>query len=129
MCGRFVDSEVISMLKTGLVFQPENNQHIRMNFIDVLTRRFLLRCISAQKLIQGCNVNDEPIIEKITEKNFEMYPALPESLQSCEYMKDKAKNDLLQEEAIVKLMSELDAKFPQRVSPATQDLDEAIQNL
>ena len=41
------------MFTNGLVFQPGDNHHIRLNFIDVMTRRWLLRCYTALKVYEN----------------------------------------------------------------------------
>jgi len=68
-----------------------------MNFIDVLTRRFLLRSHAALKLMSSNHADDEKHIERITEKRFEMYPALAADLQNDNYTSDLETSIRLQE--------------------------------
>ena len=55
MCERHISRSVVDMLKEGLWFNEESrdadNAHIRMLFIDVLTRRYLLRSNTVMLLI------------------------------------------------------------------------------
>ena len=52
-CKHFVQSHVLMMVSEGLYFHDDSvgNGHIRMLFIDVLTRRFLLRAHTMVTLI------------------------------------------------------------------------------
>lgn len=49
--GALVDRSTVDDVRTGLVFNELTNHYIRMLFIDVLTRRYLLRNCALLKMI------------------------------------------------------------------------------
>lgn len=49
--GALVDRNTVEDVRTGLVFNELTNHYIRMLFIDVLTRRYLLRNCALLKMI------------------------------------------------------------------------------
>jgi len=52
-CQNYIGKQVLHMFTNGLVFQPGDNHHIRLNFIDVMTRRWLLRGYTALKIYEN----------------------------------------------------------------------------
>ena len=74
---KYVSETTIKQLSTGLLFQQfDNTGSVRMNFIDVMTRRFLLRSCALLKLVQA-NYDNFHSIKKLMAEPFEEYKCLP----------------------------------------------------
>ena len=77
------------------MFHPGSNQHIRINFVDILTRRYLLRCFTAQQLFQNGDQASLDLIDDLCIRDFECYPDyLPSEFKGTEYLKAKEDLDL-----------------------------------
>lgn len=78
------------MVSEGLWFNEEttsvDNAHIRMLFIDVLTRRFLLRSITILTLIKQRTKKDRWDVVKLMTRDFEQYRGLPKWAKSSDYI-------------------------------------------
>ena len=65
--GRYVSATTLKQLTTGLTFQRfDNTGSVRMNFVDVLTRRFLLRSCAMLKLVSSNYDNYKSVKRLIT---------------------------------------------------------------
>jgi len=84
----YVGPTYVNYLKTGLIFNNDSNQHIRMLFIDVLTRRFLLRAYVTLTLIKQKDCSHE-LIKKIMTSPFEQYEGLPTEFDDETYIHDE----------------------------------------
>ena len=95
MCRKHTSKEAVEMITEGLWFNEESkdvdNAHIRMLFLDVLTRRFLLRSTTVLAMIrQDAHSRNQDTLVRFLMADFEQYgDELPQWAESCEYMKDR----------------------------------------
>jgi len=128
MCGIYAQDNVVLMVKEGLWFNVETkkigNGHIRMMFIDVLARRFLLRSHVILHLIQEGSNRNLKIMEIMT-ADFERYgelKCLPKEMLSEEYLNDPNHHNKMETEITTQL-HDFDKQRPEDYEPTDEDID------
>lgn len=127
---RFVSETTLKQLTTGLTFQQHDNTgSVRMNFVDVMTRRFLLRACALVKLV-GANYDNFKSIKMIVAMKFEQYKNLPAAYAGDQLVGPAvAEMHAKQQRKITELMDEFDKRntqeFPNsdEYNPLIEDID------